>query len=379
MFRAKLKAESATEEKTATDAAHGDSAHEGPGGASVTGTRTSLHVFLYKWLEDKYVARGTVLLVRRRSQAATRSTCAIAIMGRSQRCKTLRRPAADDAASFGSPRCGPPCLVELGLRCSFQKRREDQWCVADVRVQVAHGMLSAVERFSAESAVVRLFGHVLSGKADDATWRYTMHWRRIAAAAGLESSTGFREWVAALYPGMKDDEVSSCASTDNAWRRTECAPVLRAMNASGAASNLLALSPPKGFARASLLLSVLGDPQSALLTGIQKLERCSAGLPAVVADAACRARRSWRAWRRSTPPPRLTRRAPLPSTSSQRACSPRTSQCPPLRPALRLPCSLAKQRCFGAGAGPSGSPCGAPAALFWRLCGCSLPSVAAGC
>lgn len=75
-------------------------------------------------------------------------------------------------------------------------------------MQVAHGLLSGVERYAGESAVVRLFGQVLAGKADDATWRYTMHWRRVAAAAALDSGDGFRDWLAELYPGMKDDEVS---------------------------------------------------------------------------------------------------------------------------------------------------------------------------
>ncbi|GAQ91089.1 hypothetical protein KFL_007260040 [Klebsormidium nitens] len=139
VFRAKLKSEGAPDAAGAPDRDGDDDVAEARGGTTVTGTRTSLHVFLYKWLEDKYGVRATVLLV-------------------------------------------------------------------------AHGLLSAVERHAGGSAVVRLFGQVLAGKADDATWRYTMHWRRVAAAAALDSGDGFQDWLAELYPGMKDDELAGLAS-----------------------------------------------------------------------------------------------------------------------------------------------------------------------
>lgn len=74
-------------------------------------------------------------------------------------------------------------------------------------MQVAHGLLCAVESFRDESAVVRLFGQVLAGKSDDATWRYTMQWRRVASMMTIDSKDEFREFLVTLYSGMKDDEV----------------------------------------------------------------------------------------------------------------------------------------------------------------------------
>ena len=47
------------------------------------------------------------------------------------------------------------------------------------RAQVAHGILTAMERERKRHAVVMLVYRVFCGELDEATWRYTMSWRQV--------------------------------------------------------------------------------------------------------------------------------------------------------------------------------------------------------
>lgn len=88
VLRAKLKSEAG--EDRPGEAAHPgwDEAAEARSAASVTGTRSTLHVFFYKWLEEKYGVRATVLLVRGTKSASIPPVGVSAIM--QNRCYCLR-------------------------------------------------------------------------------------------------------------------------------------------------------------------------------------------------------------------------------------------------------------------------------------------------
>lgn len=62
-------------------------------------------------------------------------------------------------------------------------------------MQVAYSVLASMEKFRKSHSVVLLIYRVFCSELDEATWRYTMHWRQLLTELPLASSRDFGVFI----------------------------------------------------------------------------------------------------------------------------------------------------------------------------------------
>ncbi|KAK3284745.1 hypothetical protein CYMTET_7620 [Cymbomonas tetramitiformis] len=117
-------------------------------------------------------------------------------------------PGSEPVASAEDAELEDP-RAKMTLHQFFYEHLKEKYVLPPTVLLVAHGILSAIERCRSSHAVVMLVSRVLSCELDEATWRYTMHWRRLLASGlPLSSTRDFGVLVNVLYPAVREEELS---------------------------------------------------------------------------------------------------------------------------------------------------------------------------
>eukprot|EP00899_Mesostigma_viride_P029143 jgi/Mesvir1/9413/Mv01516-RA.1 len=147
-------------------------------------------------------------LVRPISRANRRITPLPALLRVLERC-LCNKWAWEAAALLGGKIYRAEGAVAMTVHEYFYQELEERYAVPSVMLTMAESILLAVKQWRHRCATVRLFYLVFTGECDDATWRYTMYWRRALAKSPVHSFDDFHSLLLALYPGAKETSLQS--------------------------------------------------------------------------------------------------------------------------------------------------------------------------
>uniref|UniRef100_A0A7S0R8R3 Uncharacterized protein n=1 Tax=Pyramimonas obovata TaxID=1411642 RepID=A0A7S0R8R3_9CHLO len=89
----------------------------------------------------------------------------------------------------------------------FYEHLREKYVLQPTLLLMAHACLKGCERYRKAHATIMLVSRVLAGELDEATWRYTMHWRLLLQTVPLHSARDFGHFCSVLYPGSREEEV----------------------------------------------------------------------------------------------------------------------------------------------------------------------------